>query len=225
MKATQGRFLQRILGATLSRRCTLHVPFMAAPFSSSNPKTNETEHIADSKHDLEALNRFTSGRWLWNEQQQLDCRYVNFDLSTLLQLAASAIGSRSCTEVLKISEGQYNKVFQLTMDDGREIIAKLPNPNAGRPHFTTASEVATMDFVWFAFFSTAISFCAWILILLVEECPESPCSESIRMVFSGIREPSRSRVYPYGEASWYHTNRRMGHYERKAESPNSGPDC
>ncbi|RWQ91924.1 phosphotransferase enzyme family protein [Paecilomyces variotii] len=120
---------------------------MAAPFSSSNPKTNETEHIADSKHDLEALNRFTSGRWLWNEQQQLDCRYVNFDLSTLLQLAASAIGSRSCTEVLKISEGQYNKVFQLTMDDGREIIAKLPNPNAGRPHFTTASEVATMDFL------------------------------------------------------------------------------
>ncbi|KAL2854740.1 kinase-like domain-containing protein [Aspergillus pseudodeflectus] len=103
--------------------------------------------IADSKHDLEALNRFTSGRWLWNERQQLACRYVNFDLDTLLQLAASAIGSRSCTEVLKISEGQYNKVLQLTMNDGREIIAKLPNPNAGRPHFTTASEVATMDFL------------------------------------------------------------------------------
>lgn len=50
--------------------------------------------------------------------------------------------------MLKISEGQYNKVFQLTMDDGREVIAKLPNPNAGRPYFTTASEVATMDFVW-----------------------------------------------------------------------------
>ncbi|PLB55863.1 phosphotransferase enzyme family protein [Aspergillus steynii IBT 23096] len=112
---------------------------------------NETEGIADSKHDIEALNRFTSGRWLWNERQQLACRYVRFDLSTLLKLAASAIGSRSCTRVLKISEGQYNKVFQLTMDDGREIIAKLPNPNAGRPHFTTASEVATMDFVWPSF--------------------------------------------------------------------------
>ncbi|KAL3460871.1 hypothetical protein BJX64DRAFT_289811 [Aspergillus heterothallicus] len=33
------------------------------------------------------------------------------------------------------------------MDDGREIIAKLPNPNAGRPHFTSASEVAAMDFL------------------------------------------------------------------------------
>ncbi|KAH9868328.1 hypothetical protein J1614_007400 [Plenodomus biglobosus] len=33
------------------------------------------------------------------------------------------------------------------MDDGRELIAKLPNPNAGAPHLTTASEVATMDYV------------------------------------------------------------------------------
>ena len=131
---------------------------MVAYFSTSNCETNETESItiADSKHDLEALNRFTSGRWLWNERQQLACRYVKFDLSKLLQLAASAIGSRSCTRVLKISEGQYNKVLQLTMDDGRVVIMKLPNPNAGRPHFTTASEVATMDFVGHSIF---LSFC------------------------------------------------------------------
>ena len=49
--------------------------------------------------------------------------------------------------MLKISEGQYNKVFQLTMGNELEIVARLANPNAGRPHFTTASEVATMDFV------------------------------------------------------------------------------
>lgn len=104
-------------------------------------------YFADSRHDLEALNRFTSGRWLWDEHQQLACRYVKFDMSNLLKLAASAIGSKSCVQVIKISEGQYNKVFLLTMGDGREAIAKLPNPNAGRPHFTTANEVATMDFV------------------------------------------------------------------------------
>ncbi|KAJ5972391.1 Aminoglycoside phosphotransferase [Penicillium vulpinum] len=33
------------------------------------------------------------------------------------------------------------------MDDGKEVIAKLPNPNAGPQYFTTASEVATMDYV------------------------------------------------------------------------------
>ncbi|KAI2902798.1 hypothetical protein CBS11852_1934 [Aspergillus niger] len=101
---------------------------------------------ADSKHGLEELNQFTRGPWIWNKQQQFACRFVKFGLSVFLQLASSAIGSKSCTQVLKISEGQYIEVFQITMDNGREIIAKLPNPNAGRPHFTTASEVATMDF-------------------------------------------------------------------------------
>ncbi|OAL74724.1 hypothetical protein A7D00_0318 [Trichophyton violaceum] len=33
------------------------------------------------------------------------------------------------------------------MDDGKEVIAKIPNPNAGHPHFVTSSEVATMEFV------------------------------------------------------------------------------
>ena len=35
----------------------------------------------------------------------------------------------------------------MTMDDGTEIIAKLPNPNAGPSYLTTASEVATHEFV------------------------------------------------------------------------------
>lgn len=41
----------------------------------------------------------------------------------------------------------YNKAFILTMEDGKQVIARVPIPNAGRPHFTTASEVATIDFV------------------------------------------------------------------------------
>lgn len=56
-------------------------------------------------------------------------------------------GSKSCIHVQKLPEGNFNKVFLITMDDGKEVIAKLPNPNSGRKHFTTASEVATMDYV------------------------------------------------------------------------------
>ncbi|KAL2061554.1 hypothetical protein VTL71DRAFT_6931 [Oculimacula yallundae] len=100
-----------------------------------------------SSQQPNALNQCTSGRWLWGERAQLADRYVKFDMPKLCRLAASAIGSASCVEVVKISEGQFNKVFLLTMDDRREAIAKLPNPNAGRPHFTTASEVATMNFL------------------------------------------------------------------------------
>lgn len=49
--------------------------------------------------------------------------------------------------MLKCSEGLHNKAFLLTMDNGVEVFAKLPNPNAGPAHYTTASEVATRKFV------------------------------------------------------------------------------
>ena len=38
----------------------------------------------------------------------------------------------------------------LTINDSSQVVAKVPNLNAGLPHFTTASEVATMDFVSFS---------------------------------------------------------------------------
>lgn len=50
-------------------------------------------------------------------------------------------------KMVKCVEGQYNKAFLLTMNNGVEVIAKLPNPNAGPEVYTTASEVATCRFV------------------------------------------------------------------------------
>jgi hypothetical protein len=47
----------------------------------------------------------------------------------------------------KLAEGSFNKVFLLTMDTGKQIIARIPHPNAGPPHYTTASEVATMHYL------------------------------------------------------------------------------
>jgi hypothetical protein len=40
-----------------------------------------------------------------------------------------------------------NKAYILTMDNGTEVLAKLPNPCAGPSFYTTASEVATRAFV------------------------------------------------------------------------------
>lgn len=91
--------------------------------------------------------RYTAGRWLFSEDEQLSCRYVKFNMNELVRIATESIGSASCITVRKLPEGNYNKTFLLTMDDGNQVIARVPNPNAGRPHFTTASEVATMDFV------------------------------------------------------------------------------
>lgn len=50
-------------------------------------------------------------------------------------------------KILKLLEGDHNKVILLTMSDGDELIARLPNPNAGKNWFTVASEIATRRFV------------------------------------------------------------------------------
>lgn len=86
---------------------------------------------------------------MFNEAEQLALRYVKFSMNELVKVAAESLGcdSSSCVGVHKLPEGNFNKAFELTMSDGRQVIAKVPNPNAGLPFNTTTSEVATMDFV------------------------------------------------------------------------------
>jgi hypothetical protein len=74
-------------------------------------------------------------------------RYIRFNVNELARLAAKAVGSKSCVAIEKYPDGMFNKALLLTMEDGTQVVAKIPNPNAGLPHFTTASEVATMEFV------------------------------------------------------------------------------
>lgn len=72
-------------------------------------------------------------------------------MNELARIAAESVGSRSCRMVEKYQEGRCNKIFLMKTEEGKEVIAKVPQPNAGRPHFTTASEVATMDYVRFGY--------------------------------------------------------------------------
>ena len=91
--------------------------------------------------------RYSAGRWLWSEEEQFAARYVRFNIQALCSVAAKSVSSTSCSMITKMPEGNFNKSFLVTMTDGKEVVAKVPNPNAGRPHFNTASEVATMDYV------------------------------------------------------------------------------
>ncbi|KAI9693396.1 MAG: hypothetical protein M1820_009325 [Bogoriella megaspora] len=93
------------------------------------------------------LFRYTRGRFTNDEKRNLAIRSVDFDMNQLARIAASSIGAEECVTIEKCVDGMYNKAYILTMDNGKEVIAKVPNLNAGEPHFTTASEVATMDFM------------------------------------------------------------------------------
>lgn len=133
--------IRKIRDNARSRRETSSSSF---PISSPIPRPGRDCHDWNQNQDFF---RYTAGRFLFEEVNQLACRYVKFDMNELVQIAVSSIASRSCVAVRKLPEGQYSKAFLLTMDDGKRVVAKVPNLNAGRPHYTTASEVATMDFV------------------------------------------------------------------------------
>ncbi|KAH7379599.1 phosphotransferase enzyme family protein [Pyrenochaeta sp. MPI-SDFR-AT-0127] len=90
--------------------------------------------------------KFTRGRFVVDEKENLRKREIRFDMNKLASVAAESIGAAQCMSIKKYPDGMFNKAFLMTMDGGREVVAKVPNPNAGIMHFTTASEVATMDF-------------------------------------------------------------------------------
>lgn len=98
--------------------------------------------------DLEEFYRYSTQKWLWNEPAQLLRRYLQFNMDALIHVAEEATGDgKICVDVTKLPEGNSNKVFLVTMQDGKQLVVNLPNPNSGPVHYTTASEVATMQFV------------------------------------------------------------------------------
>jgi hypothetical protein len=74
-------------------------------------------------------------------------RDTNFNIAELRRAAAEATGAQSCSQITKLPEGGFNKVFKLVMSSKSEVIARIPNPNVGRVDRVIASEVATMEFV------------------------------------------------------------------------------
>jgi hypothetical protein len=121
-------------------------PSSASVFCAGTVDNSHEDATPDWDSD-ERLFTFTRGRFLYDEDHQMAQRTVRFSMSELARAAAASIGADRCVHVQKCPDGLYNKAYLLRMDDGQEVIGKVPNPNAGLPHYTTASEVATMDFI------------------------------------------------------------------------------
>ncbi|KAG5961171.1 hypothetical protein E4U57_007828 [Claviceps arundinis] len=97
--------------------------------------------------DPSELFSFTSGRFVENEEHELAQRYRVFDFNEHARRAARVVQADRCLSIEKFPDGLYNRILLLTMDNGKEVVAKIPNLNFPRPHLTIASEVATMKFV------------------------------------------------------------------------------
>ncbi|KAB8222899.1 hypothetical protein BDV33DRAFT_228987 [Aspergillus novoparasiticus] len=89
---------------------------------------------------------FTRGRFLRDKSHQLSQCHIRFNIDELAQLAVhttqlTSPGARRCVNIEKLADGMHNKAVRFTMDNGFQAVGKVPNLNAGKPHFTTASEM------------------------------------------------------------------------------------
>jgi hypothetical protein len=94
----------------------------------------------------EELFNYTNGRFLANEAEACNRRYVRFDIDQLCAVAAAAGGSSSPIRAIDKMEGGFSKALIMRKEDGSQVVAKIPFSIAGPPKYTTASEVAVLKF-------------------------------------------------------------------------------
>jgi hypothetical protein len=100
------------------------------------------------KTNLSGLNPhvYTSGRWLRHDDQHQESRHVDFDFPALLRKAVEASpGARRVDKYDKI-EGGYNRAFIVDLDNGEQVVARIPFHHSGPPMLATHSEVATIAY-------------------------------------------------------------------------------
>jgi len=90
---------------------------------------------------------------LTDEKQQFLKRRVDFDVGKLCDVVASLTKHGASVYKIDKMEGGFCKALLMTTEDGMEVVAKIPCPNAGRVQYSTASEAAVLQYGILFFFS------------------------------------------------------------------------
>lgn len=89
------------------------------PISVLNPSTvSVTDPVVD-----ENLFRYTSGRWLYNEEEQMAQRYIKFDVGALHRVIFDVCGSPVIG--MEKKEGLFNKSFMCSLANGQMVTARI----------------------------------------------------------------------------------------------------
>ncbi|KAL4798411.1 hypothetical protein BDV19DRAFT_376969 [Aspergillus venezuelensis] len=91
----------------------------------------------------EKLFAYTNGRFLVNEQYQLERKPLKFDLDAFCGVVDRCGGRTSPVTSVQKFEGGFSKALLMRREDAKELLAKLPCRIAGPRYLTTAAEVGT----------------------------------------------------------------------------------
>ncbi|KAJ6136808.1 hypothetical protein N7497_012361 [Penicillium chrysogenum] len=92
------------------------------------------------------LFEYTSGRFLFNEELRRTERRIQFDVDALARAVCHSVGRHvsGVASITKLAEGGFNRVLQVTFDDGYAVLARLPYKTTVPKHHAVASEAATL---------------------------------------------------------------------------------
>ena len=92
------------------------------PTSSSSMHTDSNEQYSD-------LFRYTSGRWLWDEEQKLLDRYRVFDAGELQRVAARSVEANACLDIKKMRGRRLQlEVVRVEFQNSRFFTARTRFP-------------------------------------------------------------------------------------------------
>ncbi|PIG79138.1 hypothetical protein AARAC_007728 [Aspergillus arachidicola] len=93
------------------------------------------------------LFEYTNGRFLVNERSEKAKRYAEFNVDALCSIVSSLPSVSSPISKIDKMEGGFNKVMLMTAENGKEVVAKMPFPRIVPMEYSTASEVAFLNYV------------------------------------------------------------------------------
>ncbi|CAG8125467.1 unnamed protein product [Penicillium salamii] len=82
----------------------------------------------------------------FNEELRRAERHVPFDVDALARVASHSVGRNlnGVASITKLAEGGFNRVLQVTFDDGYAVLARLPYKTTVPKHYSVASEAAIL---------------------------------------------------------------------------------
>ncbi|KAG8625008.1 hypothetical protein KVT40_006759 [Elsinoe batatas] len=93
------------------------------------------------------LYSYTSGRWLWDEEQHLLARQRWFDIKALAAVAIDVKQASRCLSITKVADGEHSRVLRLIMDNRQSVVVRIPYLSQQDAASSISSEAAIMTFV------------------------------------------------------------------------------
>ncbi|KAL2838693.1 kinase-like domain-containing protein [Aspergillus pseudodeflectus] len=132
--------------------CPLSLPLFPSTLSSrlqsASGATIWTASAMNTELELEIRPyTYTSGRWLRRNKLETESRSIQFSFVALCQKVIELCPEASELKACRKIEGGFNRVFIFTLDNEKNIVARLPFRLAGPAKLTTISEVATIRYL------------------------------------------------------------------------------